>query len=63
MTPTRFGVALMLGSLPPALLYSYIGSTAKETPVAAGLLMVAITAGCWLVFLRLKGCTHFSEND
>jgi uncharacterized membrane protein YdjX (TVP38/TMEM64 family) len=54
MQPFRFGIAVALGSIPPALLFSWIGTTATEAPLTALLLLTGITGLLWLLFLRIS---------
>jgi uncharacterized membrane protein YdjX (TVP38/TMEM64 family) len=54
MHPLRFGIAVTLGSIPPAVLFSWIGSTARDAPLPAFILLTAITGLLWMVFLRMS---------
>lgn len=53
MSAKRFGLAIALGSLPPAWMYAWIGSTAQETPTRAVILFVATTLLAWVGYLRV----------
>lgn len=52
MHPLRFGVALTLGSIPPAVIYAWIGATAQETPWLAAGLLIGVTSAGWLGYLK-----------
>lgn len=54
MKPGRFALAVVLGSLPPALAYAWIGAQARDNPGPAAWGLVALTALAWLGFLALK---------
>jgi len=51
---SAFFLATLLGSIPPALVYSWLGARALETPGPALWGFVAVTALAWLAFLRLR---------
>jgi len=53
MSPLRFGLAVTLGSLPPAILFSWIGASAREAPLPALLVITLLTGGCWFLVLHL----------
>lgn len=63
MKPARFGVAVTLGSLPPALLFSWIGSTAREAPLLAVLLLTGFTGAIWLGYLSWISRIENKEKD
>ncbi len=52
----RFMAALMLGNLPPAMLYSFAGATAKNASytVTIFLLLVGFAGVWWLIGRRLS---------
>lgn len=50
---SRFVFATLLGSIPPALVYTWLGAQAREHPGPALWGLVGITAAAWLVFLTL----------
>ncbi len=53
MSTKRFAVAVGLGSLPPAWLYSWIGATAKDAPIRSIVILVITTTVGWLLVQRV----------
>lgn len=54
---SRFLVALMLGSIPPAIAYAWLGAQLRDNPGPAIWGFVGLTAAAWWVFLKLKAST------
>ena len=63
MSPARFGAATTLGSLPPALIFSWIGSTARDTPIRSLILLTLLTAGLWLLYIHWAEAGDSAEKD
>jgi len=53
MRARNFIVAVTLGSLPPALVFAWLGQQAKTHPGPALWALVALTSILWLLYLRL----------
>ncbi len=51
---SAFLAATLLGSIPPALVYSWLGARALESPGPALWGFVAVTALAWLAFLKVR---------
>lgn len=63
MTPFRFGVAVTLGSLPPALLFAWIGASAEEAPIQALVFLTGLTVLLWWVFLKVTRHPQSGKKD
>jgi len=50
----RFAIATLLGTIPPALVYAWIGAHAVEHPGPAIWTLVLITVAAWFVFQAVK---------
>lgn len=51
---TRFALATVLGTLPPAFVYAWIGARAVDHPGPAIWALVLITVAAWVVFQAVK---------
>lgn len=54
MSAKRFILAVSLGSIPPALLYAWIGSKAQSHPGPALWALVGVTAILWCVYVLIE---------
>jgi uncharacterized membrane protein YdjX (TVP38/TMEM64 family) len=61
MRPGRFALAVVLGSIPPALAYAWIGAQAREHPGPAVWGLVALTALVWILFLAFARRKSFRK--
>jgi uncharacterized membrane protein YdjX (TVP38/TMEM64 family) len=54
MHAKRFLIAVTLGSIPPALLYAWIGSQAIQHPGPAIWGLALLTSGFWVIYVRIE---------
>jgi len=55
MRPRRFVAALLLGTVPTATLFAYLGHVSRAEPWYGVIVAVALPLGLWPVFLRVVG--------
>ncbi len=60
---SRFLVATLLGTVPPALIYAWLGARAREHPGPAIWGLVLVTALGWLLFLQVKKRQEKQERN
>ena len=63
MHPVRFGLAITLGSVPPAVVFAWVGASATESPGMALFVLTVITVLLWWMMVRWSRLADSAEKD